>query len=135
MESGIHLKEFAIPLMIGMENPSSTGKDSGIYSVEYRIQDCLGLPHYPALQLVDGARLYAEQLLLHQVFVQHCWRSIPATYMCSNLFLDHNVFLHLKVGVCSTFCNLCCYVKEGKLLPEELFDVTTKGLCVHTTLI
>ena len=53
--------------------------------------------------------------------------------MCSNLFLDHNVFLHLKVGVCSTFCNLCCYVKEGKLLPEEMFDVTTKGLCVHTT--
>ena len=55
--------------------------------------------------------------------------------MCSNLFLDHNVFLHLKVGVCPTFCNLCCYVKEEKLLPKELFDVTTKGLCVHTTLI
>lgn len=55
--------------------------------------------------------------------------------MCSNLFLGHNIFLHLKLGVCSTFCNLCCYVKEGELLPEELFDVTAKGLCVHTTLI
>lgn len=55
--------------------------------------------------------------------------------LCSNLCLDHNVFLHLKVGVCPTFCNLCCSVKEGKLLPLELFDVTTKGLCVHTTLI
>jgi len=56
LESGIHLKEFAIPLMIGMENLSSTGKESGIYRVEYRIQDCLGLPYYLALQLVHGAR-------------------------------------------------------------------------------
>ena len=105
----------------------------GFWNLQRGIQNCLGLLYYPALQLVHGARLYAEQLLLHQVFVQHCWRSIPATYMCSNLFLDHNVFLHLKVGVCPTFCNLCCYVKEEKLLPKELFDVTTKGLCVHTT--
>ena len=99
--------------MIGMENPSSTGKDSGIYSVEYRIV----LDYFTTRPY----NLYAGQdkgnnNIISSSFVQHCWRSIPATYMCSNLFLDHNVFLHLKVGVSSTFCN-CCYVKEGKLLP------------------
>ena len=114
--------------MIGMENPSSTGKDSGIYSVECTIQDCLGLPLIPGLTTCTWGKIIRGTIIISSSF---CARLLEIH--SSNLFLDHNVFLHLKVGVCSTFCNLCCYVKEGKLLPEELFDVTTKGLCVHTT--
>ena len=118
--------------MIGMENVSSTGKDSGIYSVEYRI-------------VLDYVTTWSYNLYMGQDYTRNNYYFIkflcnivgdPFQHlMCSNLFLDHKVFLHLKVGVCPTFCNLCCYVKEEKLLPKELFDVTTKGLCVHTTLI
>ena len=42
LESWIELKESGIPLTIGIQNPSSTDKKSGIESVESRIQDCLG---------------------------------------------------------------------------------------------
>ena len=48
LESGIQLKEFGIPLMSGIQHPSSTDKEStiqylesGIHGVESRIQDCL----------------------------------------------------------------------------------------------
>ena len=44
--------ESGIPLTIGIQNPSSSDKESGIqhlesriHSVESRIQDCLGLPY------------------------------------------------------------------------------------------
>ena len=42
---GIQLKESGIPLTIGIRNPSSTDKESGIYSLESRIQGCLRLPY------------------------------------------------------------------------------------------
>ena len=49
---GIQLKESRIPLTIGIRNPSSTNKksaveylESGIPSLESRIQDCLRLPY------------------------------------------------------------------------------------------
>ena len=51
MESGIQLKEYGIPLKIVIQNPSSTDKywnpylESGIHSVESRIQDCPGFPY------------------------------------------------------------------------------------------
>ena len=45
VESGIQLKESRIPLKVGIRNPSSTDKQSGIHAVESRIQDCLGLPY------------------------------------------------------------------------------------------
>ena len=41
---GIQLKEFGIPPTIGIHIPSSTDKESWIYSLESRIQDCLRLP-------------------------------------------------------------------------------------------
>ena len=51
-ESGIQLKKFGIPLTIEIRNPSSTNKESeiyclesGIHSVESRIQDCLAFPY------------------------------------------------------------------------------------------
>ena len=52
LESGIQFKESGILLTIGIQNPSSTDKDSriqylesGIQDVESRIQDCLGFPY------------------------------------------------------------------------------------------
>ena len=51
-ESGIQLKKSGIPLTIKIRNPSSTNKESeiycpesGIHSVESRIQDCLAFPY------------------------------------------------------------------------------------------
>ena len=51
-ESGIQLKKSGIPLTIEIRNPSSTNKESeiyclesGIHSVESRIQDCLAFPY------------------------------------------------------------------------------------------
>ena len=51
-ESGIQLKKFGIPLTIEIRNPSSTNKESeiyclesGIHSMESRIQDCLAFPY------------------------------------------------------------------------------------------
>lgn len=119
--------------MIGMENPSSTGKDSGIYSMEYRIVlDYFTTRPYNLYMGQDYTRnnYYFFKFLCN--IVGDPFQQLICAAIC---FLDHNVFLHLKVGVCPTFCNLCCYVKEEKLLPKELFDVTTKGLCVNTTLI
>ena len=45
--SGIRNKAqgIRIPLTIGIRNPRSTDKNSGIHGVEYRIQDCLGLSY------------------------------------------------------------------------------------------
>ena len=51
--AGIQLKECGTLLRTGIQNPSSTKKtntgiksvESGIYGVECRIQDCLGLPY------------------------------------------------------------------------------------------
>ena len=47
-----HLKESGIPLTNGIRNPCSTDKESeiqylesGIHSMESRIQDCLGFPY------------------------------------------------------------------------------------------
>ena len=121
--------------MIGKENLSSTGKESGIYSVECRIQDCLGLPLIPGLTTCTWGKIIRGTIIISSSFCATLLEIHSSTLCAAICFLDHNVFLHLKVGVCPTFCNLCCYVKEGKLLPEELFDVTTKGLCVNTTLI
>ena len=48
---GIQLKEYEIPLTMGIQNPSSTDKgwdpvpESGIHSVTSRIQDCLEFPY------------------------------------------------------------------------------------------
>ena len=120
--------------MIGMENLSSTGKESGIYSVECRIQDCLVL-NTRSYNLYMGQDYKGNNIIISSSFCVTLLEIHSSNFCAAICFLDHNVFLRLKVGVCSTFCNLCCYVKEGKLLPEELFDVTTKGLCVHTTLI
>ena len=44
LESGIPLKESKIPLTIKIQNPSSADKESGIYGVESRIQNCLAFP-------------------------------------------------------------------------------------------
>ena len=51
LESGIQLKESIIPLTFGIQNASSTDKESvsqyvgfGIHRVNSRIQDSLGLP-------------------------------------------------------------------------------------------
>ena len=56
LESGVQLQESGIPLVIGRENPSSTGKDwnrvpgieypeSGIRDVKSRMPGYLGLPY------------------------------------------------------------------------------------------
>ena len=47
LESGIQLKESGIPLTLGIQNPSSTDKESVIQylKVNSRIQDSLGLPY------------------------------------------------------------------------------------------
>ena len=42
LEFGIQFKESGILLTIGIRNPSSTDKESGIQYLESRIQDCLG---------------------------------------------------------------------------------------------
>ena len=42
LKPGIQLKTSVIPLTIGIRNPSSTDKESGIQGVQSRIQDCLG---------------------------------------------------------------------------------------------
>ena len=39
-----------IPLTIGIRNPRSTDKNSGIHGVEYRIQDCLGLSYMGGME-------------------------------------------------------------------------------------
>ena len=51
-KSGIQLKKSGIPITIEIRNPSPTNKESeiyclesGIHSVESRIQDCLGFPY------------------------------------------------------------------------------------------
>ena len=56
VESGIHLKETGIPLTMGIRNPSSTNKgsgiqypESGIDGVESRIQGCLGFRYMKAI--------------------------------------------------------------------------------------
>ena len=52
LESGIQLKESGIPFTIGIQNPNSTHKvrnpvylQSGIDSLETKIQDCLGFSY------------------------------------------------------------------------------------------
>ena len=42
LECGKQRKESGIPLTIGIQNPSSTDKESDIQDQESRIQDCLG---------------------------------------------------------------------------------------------
>ena len=44
-ESGIQLKKSWIPLTIEIRNPSSTNKESKIYCLESRIQDCLAFTY------------------------------------------------------------------------------------------
>ena len=41
-----------IPLTIGIRNPRSTDKNSGIHGVESRIQDCLGLSYMGGMENV-----------------------------------------------------------------------------------
>lgn len=45
MESGNKPQGIQIPLKIGIQNPRSTDKESGILSVESRIQNCVGFPY------------------------------------------------------------------------------------------
>ena len=41
LEPGIQAKESGIPLTIGIRNPSSTDRESGMDGMESRIKDCL----------------------------------------------------------------------------------------------
>ena len=65
-ESGIQLKKSGIPLTIDIRNPSSTNKESeiyclesGIHSVESRIQDCLAFPYI--MRHTNHNELYWQQ--------------------------------------------------------------------------
>ena len=63
MESGIQLKESGILLTIGIQNPSSTDKESEIQNLESRIQDCLGFP------LTWGKRNYSNLTVQKRDFI------------------------------------------------------------------
>ena len=63
--SGIRNKAqgIRIPLTIGIRNPRSTDKNSGIHGVESRIQDCLGLCYMGGMDnlLIMRQSIYCEK--------------------------------------------------------------------------
>ena len=68
LESGVQLKESGIPLTIGIRNPSSNDKESGIHGVEPESRDCLGFPsHWSTLSRAKVAKntFLLEDTTLH----------------------------------------------------------------------
>ena len=53
-------QEYGIPLTIGTRSPSSSDKQSGIHSVESRIQDFLGLPYRIIIFFEETFSIYGE---------------------------------------------------------------------------
>ena len=97
-ESGIQLKKSEIPLTIEIRNPSSTYKESeiyclesGIHSVEFRIQDCLPFPYImwhtnhdelywqqPADKKIDHGKFTVPNTCTRilQVKTRHLWAAL-----------------------------------------------------------
>ena len=86
-ESGIQLKKSEIPLTIEIQNPSSTNKESeiyclesGIHSVESRIQDCLAFPYI--MWHTNHNELYWQQAANNKI--DHGKFTVPNT--CTRIF-------------------------------------------------
>ena len=139
------LKKSGIPLTIGIRNPNSTNKEStiqylesGICSVESRIQDCLGFP-YGGL---SGSKFSFLVLLFGYDILSFCFNILSICYwglMCSYAMLlcycAILLFCYDVLSFCFNILSFCYAIPSFSYSSHSLLFLPKVQLCGSVVLL